>query len=295
MTEEAGIEEMYINDEVVAAYNEILLQLKDSKKTVVEDPIEIEKAEIIEELTKETPEDTTQHFENLRRSLINGVEDIREQYLSEQKKLLDLASAIESKTAALNNLHKIEINLDSLAQLIRIQKEKSAQFEKEIFERKNKLNHEISEKQKEFLQEEQRHLSERDMNRMKERNQYEANKRLLEQELITARQKFEKDVAQREARILENEKSLSQLKQLQEKVARFPEEIEQAKQTTEESVTQNLTLKFDYEMQLAKKEMRIYEQTISSLEAKIALLESNIARFESLKESFSRLLSPTDG
>lgn len=294
MTEETVLEKTYINDEVVAAYNEILFQLQDVKKSIPVDPGEKEKEETIEKLTAETPEHTTQHFEMLRRTLINGIEDIREKYLSEQKKLIDLSNAIETKTKFIKNLHAIEINIDSLSALIQLQSEKKDKFEKEMAEKKDQLNQEIITKQKEWQLEEKEYITERDIHRTKERNQYEATKRALEQELLSNRQKFEKEMAQREARIIENEKLLEQIKQLQEKIMRFPSELDKAKQETEIAITKNLTTNFDYEMQLAKKEMRIYEQTIATLETKISLLESNILRFESLKESFSRLLNPSE-
>ncbi|MDX1901215.1 MAG: hypothetical protein SFW66_04305 [Gammaproteobacteria bacterium] len=279
-----------LNDEVVAAYNEILMQLKDAKKVTTETPIEEERLAVIESFTKETPEDAMQHFDEIKRILNHSLEDVRDQYLTEQKKLLQIADAIESKSKALADLHQIEVNLDSLSALLLAHREKSAAFEKEMEERRSQFEAEMTSKQKEFQQEEQKFISQRELTRMKERNQYEIAKRTQEQELSAIRQKFEKDMSQREARINANEQALSQLEQLREKVERFPVELEEAIKNTEESVTRSLTLKFDYEMQLAQKEMRLYQQTIETLETKIALLESNISRFESLKSSFSRLL-----
>lgn len=291
MLEKLPVKNADHKNQVVAAYHELLNKLKDTKKNAKSEDTVFEKEQerFVEIVTNETPEESVNHFENLKHSLIEGVAKIQESFLAEQKKLNKLVQTIENKHKEIAHLHDIEINIDTLSALLLAQKEKTASFEKEIQQRKQAFDYEMEQKRKEWQQEEQKYLYQRDLGREKDRNQYEIAKRNLAQELSSMRFEFQKEVKEREARIASGEQALDELEQLQAKVAQFPEEIQKAMHKAEEATTKQLSLKFDYETQLLQKEIELQQQTIAKLETKIALLETNIAHFESLKNSFNRI------
>jgi hypothetical protein len=292
------IEELRVKDkdydnktEVIVAYHELLHKLKETKKSPQqEDPIKEEKKRTVERIAKETPTESANHFENLKRSLNSSIDDVKERYLAEQKTLILLVQGIELKTNELAELHDIKVNIDTLSALLLAQKEKSTAFEKEMNEARQHFEQEMVEKHREWQQEEQKYVYQRDLAREKDRNRYEMAKHSLEQELTSMRFKAQKEFDEREARIVANEQDLQRLEQYKEKIAQMPEELRKAVQKAEETLTKQLTTKFDYEAQLLQKEIKLNEQTVATLEAKISMLETNISHFESLKNSFNRLL-----
>jgi hypothetical protein len=80
------------------------------------------------------------------------------------------------------------------------------------------------------------------------------------------------------------------MEDLQKKVEQFPEELRIAVQKARETTTKQLTIQFEYENQLAQKEIQLSLQKISALEARCAMLEKDIAHFQQLKNSFNHLL-----
>lgn len=291
MNEELPSKDYDNKNEVVAAYNELLHKLKETKKTpeIEVSPFTEEEQQFVEEIAKIEPNDCAKNFDKLKFSINEALEDLREDFLSAQKKMTTLTRAIEIKTKELADIHSIEVNVASLSALLLAQKEKSAEFEQEMQMRKHHFEQEMMQKRREWQQEEQKYIYQRDFAREKDRSQYEIAKRTLEQELLTKRLEFQNEVKDRETRIAKTEHELNQLRQLQDQVAQFPTELQLAVKKTEENITQQLTLKFDYEAQLLQKEIKLYEQTISTLETKIAMLEANLAHFESLKNSFNRI------
>src|SRR5207248_3709589 len=138
--------------------------------------------------------------------------------------------------------------------------------EKDMQERMQHFEQETLQKHREWQQEEQKYIYQRDVSREKERNQYEIAKRNLDQELMSKRLEFHNEIKDREARIVAGEPELDQLQFLQEKVAQFPSDLQKAVKKAEETITQQLTSKFEYESQLQQKEIQLHEQTIATLE-----------------------------
>ena len=77
---------------------------------------------------------------------------------------------------------------------------------------------------------------------------------------------------------------------LSEKVALFPEELRVTVQKAKEVTSKQLSIQFEYEHQLAQKELQLQVQKVATMEARIAMLERDIAHFEQLKNSFNHLL-----
>lgn len=292
--------------EVVAAYHELLDKLKETKKLqpVVVDPVKEEEKKAITSIVKETkeaPDKSLQHFESLKRELNIAIEDIKEKYLAEQKKLSHLLQGIEFKTTELAELHDIKANVDTLSALLLAQNEKKKAFEKEMNEKRQQFSQEMTQERGEFMQEmtqkrsewrheEQTYTHQRDLAREKERNRYEMAKRSLEQELTTMRLKAQKELDEREARITASEQELQQLEQYKDKVSQFPEELRRAVQKAEDMITRQLTTEYEYKAQLWQKEVELHKQKITALETEVSMLKKEISHFESLRSSVNRLL-----
>jgi hypothetical protein len=284
-------------NEILEAYHEVLQRLKDSNKPTKQDQkIVDEKKEILGVSAKETVDGIVKNLAELKLGLNKSVEDIEEKLLSSQKKFSTLQQAIEIQTKDLEEIYEIKVNANSLSALLIAQREKSAFFEKEMKDRQISLEQEIAQRklvwkkeQEEFelsrkeqesnakkvrQREEEEYLYQRDITRQKERDAYLAEKQGLENELSAKRVALEKEFSEREVKISAQEQELLTLR---EKAEKAPMDLQKAIQETEKSVTDHLKFKFDYETKLAQKETegerKLYQQTISSLEAKVAGFE----------------------
>jgi hypothetical protein len=305
-TDVAAEQDADIKTEVVAAYHELLHKLKNNKQSQhhhmevigeegdeelqhvteersIRENSSVEQEKFIEAVIRETPTECARNIDSLKHVLNDALEDVKEKYLGEQRKLIAIIDAIETKTRKISEIYDIEVNLDTLSALVMAQKEKTRIFDQEMQERRQQLDQEIIQRRREMQQEEQKYVYQRDLTREKERNRYEMAKRDLEQELTVLRQQTYKEFEEREARIASNEA-------LNEKIEQFPDELRAAVQKAKEATTKQLTVTFEYENQLAQKEIKLCEQKIATLEAKISMLETNITHFESLKNSFNHLL-----
>jgi hypothetical protein len=233
----------------------------------------------------------------LKLSLVKSLEELEENLLSEHKKLSILQQAIALQNKELADIHEIKVNSDTLAALLFAHKEKSVAFDKDMKERQQafeqemllKRNHwkkeqddlEMARKEQEALtkkmrqREEEEYSYHRDLSRKKEKDQYESETQKLNEELTLKRISLDKEFAAREAIISAQEQEFNKLKEAAEK---FPTDLLQATQETEKNITERLKFKYDYETQLAQKEMegerKLYQQMITALEAKVANLEA---------------------
>jgi hypothetical protein len=287
-------------NEILDAYNDLLKRLKETKKlSKQEEKAREDKKEIVVLASKQTANEIVTSLAGLKLSLAKSLEELEEKLLSEHKKLTTLQQALDIQSKELVDLHDIKANADSLTALLLAQKEKSGIFEKEIKERSQSFEQELSQKralwkkeqdeyeaarkEQEALakkirqREEEEYTYRRDLLRQKESDQYEAEKQALEKELTEKRLALEKEFEEREAKITTQEQ---EFKQLKEKVEKFPEELQQAIHTTETSITERLSFKYDYEVKLAQKEVegecKLYQQTIAALEAKVLHLEEQV-------------------
>src|SRR3990167_2492983 len=292
-----------VKSDVVAAYHELLHKLKQSKKPVLhvagaDDDLELDDAvstddtaqqeHFLQEISREKPGDYARATENLKHMINTAIDDVREKCFNEQNRLLTLMDAIERKSKKIDEVHGIEVNIDTIGALNLAQKEKSRSFEEEMQDRRQQFEQEMAAKRRELQQEEQKYLYQRDLGREKDQNRYEVSKRDLDQELSELRQRVNKELEEREARV-------GSAEALSEKISQFPEELRIAAQKAKEATTKQLTIQFEYENQLSQKEIQLRDQRIATLETNIESLESSITHFEALKNSFNHLLfSKTD-
>ena len=137
---------------------------------------------------------------------------------------------------------------------------------------------ETTEKQRK--REEEEYMYNLKLVRKKETDLYEEKKAKLEKGLAEKKAAFEKEISEREAKVLENE---TELKELSTQAANFPKELEKAIAVTEKSITEKLTVQFNFEKELTANknegEQKLKDQTITTLQSKIKDLESSLKEF----------------
>lgn len=231
--------------------------------------------------------------------IVNG---LSEKLAKETSKLDELKRAIEVETQNLKELQQIRIVADTLYILTQEHQEKLKLIEQRAAARQESLEKEIAQTRKIWQQEqaefdaklqEQNELLAKERQRELEEYQYrleqtqkintdayQLKKRTLERELQETTQAKEKDWAERE-KVLTEQQSL--LGEYQKQIAAFPAELEEAvKKAREEAikdVSQDAKIKaelFEKEWQAAKPS---YELQVQSLEQAIA---KQIEQIESL-------------
>jgi len=287
-------------NEIFEAYQEVLQQLKESKKTnqLAVQPKPSEQV-ILNRAAQQTPDGIINDIAGLKLLIGKSLEGLENQLLHEQKKLTELQQAITLKTEELEEAYGIQKNADTLAALLQAHQQRKETFEKEMLKQQAILDQEITQKrsqwkkeqeaaesyQKELAltqktmrqREEEAYVYKRDMERQKNHDQYTSEKQALEKELLEQRALLEKDYAEREAKIQIKEQEFESFKS---EVEIFPVKLKQAVEETEQSVTNRLQFQYDHEIKLMQKEMeseqKLYHQRVTGLEAKIAQQEQHI-------------------
>jgi colicin import membrane protein len=243
--------------------------------------------------------DIIKQLADLKLAMVHTLETVGNQLLDEQKKLTTLQQAIALQSKDLEEIHEIKVNIDTLAAVLHAQKQRKEMFEKDLAEKRDIFERDMQEKrvlwkkeqeeteavrkeqetqQKKLRQrEEEDYIYKRDLERQKERDQYVAQKQLLEKELTDKKATLEKTFAEREASLSLRE---NELQALQKQAAEFPLKLEKSVAESEKTVTEHLQFKFEYEAKLAQKEVegekKLAQQMISALQAKIAQQERQI-------------------
>lgn len=287
-------------NEILDAYHEVLQQLKENKKINKQDiKREQDKQAVVEHASQHTTNEIVKNLADLKLSLVKSLEDLENQLLSEHKKLIVLQQAMVIQNKDLEEIYEIKINTDTLAALLEAQKQRKEAFDKEMSTQHQQLDEEMSQKRLLWKQEqvdmdffrkeqeaqqkklktreEEEYSYKRDLDRQKERDQYEAQKHLLEKELTDKKASVEKELSEREADILMKEQELLHLK-LQ--VEEFPVKLQQAIADTEKTITERLQFKSEYEAKLTQKEVegerKLHQQMIAALELKITQQDQQI-------------------
>ena len=287
-------------NEILAAYDELLQKVQESK---TEEPKKLQEKQKQETIVKHaeglTYENIVKNLSNLKIELSASLDKLGEQLVTEFKKFEELQQAIQLEKKSLDDLYQLSANADSLSVMLLAQKEKKAQFEEEIAAKRAKFEEEMIQTQLQWkkLQEETltkqkeeaeaikkaKQREEEDyqytlkLTRKKEADLYEEKKSKLEKELAEKKALFEKEFADREAKINNAETELAELKA---KSQAFPTEMEKAVAAAVKSATEKLQAEFRFEKELNAKhvegEMKLREQTIQTLQAKIVDLEASM-------------------
>lgn len=297
--------------EILKAYDEMLKKITENKTEDPKKNLEEQKKQVLVKQAQEVNEEgIVKTLAGLKIEIGSSLDKLAEKLLAEYKKLSDLTQAINIEKDNLQNLYQVSMNADSLAALILAQKEKKAQFERELEEKQQSfdekikiglLNHEtemkqkrdewikektrveleikelIDETKKKRAREEEEYMYNLKTIRKKDQDEYKEKSEKLEKELISRKTSFEAEISEREKAVSAAEKELNELRL---KVTGFPKEIEKAILDTTTRITEKLMSEHKYQSDLLAKhnegELKLKDQTISTLLSKIKDLETNI-------------------
>jgi chromosome segregation ATPase len=286
--------------QILQAYEDLIKNVKNAKANIPKQ-VQEEKQhkEIVERVTDVSNKIIGKEIGNLRSNLNNSLEELENNLLEEFKKLEDIRAAIAVEKQNLEDLYSLSATTDSLAAMILAQKEQKENFEaemvanKEVFEiemkeLREKWNEE-KEKQaaeqkenseqlkKNHKREEEEYLYKLKVDRQKENDEYEVKKVKLEKDLSEKQLSFDQEMAKREADVSNAEAELNELRKNSEE---FPGKLEKVLVQKEKDVTAHLTAQFEFESKLLEKhnegELKLKEQTIKSLQEKIAEMQGRI-------------------
>lgn len=287
------ISEKNTKTEIIEAYNEVLVQLKEQKALNQQAAKkEAETREVVKEASENTVGDIVSRLAGLKVQVVKTIDDLEEKMIAEYRRFSGLQQAVTAQTKMLNDLYGIQAEADSLTALVLAQKEKKAaletqmeqaktSFDDDMFEKrqqwkKEQEEFELAKKEKDALIKKERQREEEEytynlqLARRKDVDEYEARKAAQENELSVKKVALEKEWNERETVLSSRE---TELNDLRERIAVFPKELEKAVKDTEKSVTDRIEFKFKHEMQLIEKEIegerRLHEHAVEALESRI--------------------------
>ena len=282
----ATVSEKNKKSEVLAAYHDLLDELKEANQNPIKPKQEEKKA--IEKSSELSCDGIITNLAETKLKISKNLESLEGQLLSEYKKFSDLQKSIKASKKELEELHDITYQAETLAALIETQKRFKEETDQDINETREAFEEEMTKKKaaweeekaafsKERAREEETYSYELALNRKKDKDLYEEKKQQLEKELNEKVRQTTQSLDLRESQISEKE---NELESLREQVAQFPEKlqeaIDKAKLATEEAVKKQ----YQFEMQLNQKELegekRLYEQKVESFLEKIKEQENLI-------------------
>jgi hypothetical protein len=294
--------------EILEAYSELLKQMDGQNPG---QPKEMKESEEREKVLKNAgsinKEGIIKQIAGLKISLNSELEKVEEALVTESKKLSQVQEAIQIQEQRLQDLYGINATADSIAVILTLQKDKKESFEKEMEQKQKQLDEEIAEtrqkwdkekKEAELLMKEEkdRLLKQRkrdeeeytynlEISRKKDTDLYAQKKAGLEKELADKKDKFEQEIKSREQAVINAE---TELNDLRDKNASFPKLMEQSVKEAVAENTEKLQTIYKFDGQLKAKEyetdVKLRDQEIANLKAKIKDLESQLAQSSSKAE-----------
>lgn len=291
--------------EMIKAYNELLKKLEEKAETSLpEKKLEQQKKidkEVVTKALTYTVESIVRDLADLHIGVGKAFSELSEQLVGEANKLKEIQQAIVVQKANLEELHDIHLAADTLSELVREHEEKHQKFEAEMKEREESFHLDIEQKKADWKKEQEDHelakkekdaelkkLRQREeeeykynlaLQRKKEKDAYEEEKKVLLASLEEIRIHQEKTLGERESLIVTREK---QLDELTKKVDSFPAELSKAVKETEAAAYKKAADQAKIESQLASKdtetERRLAELRIMTLEATVKQQDEKIQR-----------------
>lgn len=287
--------------EILEAYSELLKRKQETEtKHPKEEKAEKQKLQTIKSASALSAEGIVTGLASIKLDISTSIDKIEGTLLDEFQKLKNLQEAIKIETENLEDMYAIRSNADSLAVLISVNKEKKAAFEQEMEEKRLALERNIEQKKQDWektqkerdvrwkeedadrakalKREEEEYKYNLTTTRKKEENIYLIKKEMQERELEEKRIAFEKEWTERGNAIAQKEEEFEQLKK---EVANFTQILEKEINSAKSILEKEITTKYEYEKQLyereAKGEIKLLQQTVSSLKQKIEEQETLIS------------------
>lgn len=268
-------------NELLEAYNELLKKAEGKD----EDPRVKQKqqteSKIVSAVSGISTDAIFKQFTDLKINLTSVLSQLEEKTTTAFKEFENLQNAINIEKKNLEELYEINVNAHSLSALLLTQKEKTEAFEIEMKEKKQLWENDEEQRQtalketkllleKERKREEEEYQYNIKLVRKKDADNYQEQKQLLEKQLAEKQVNFEKEIAEREAKVIETETELSELRK---KTDEFPKILEKEIEMTCEETEEKLKQQFTFEKQLGENTTKglqqLKDQTIETLQAKI--------------------------
>ncbi|AUT02708.1 hypothetical protein CLI64_21190 [Nostoc sp. CENA543] len=298
--------------QLMQAFQQILNEQKKLESKIATKQEEADKAknqEILAVASTYTVDSIVKGLADLQLEFGSVVSALSEKLAKENSKLDELNKAIEIETQTLQELQKIRIVADTLDILNQEHQEKLRILDQDTASKRESLEKESANQRKDWQKEQlayEEALQKYNELLAKERQQeqeeyqyklettrklntdaYESKKRNLERDIQEKIQQKEKDWTERE-NVLNANKTL--FSEYQQKIANFPNELEEAIKKAREEAIKETSQKAKIEADLFEKE---WEATKQSYELKIKSLEETIQKQVEQIESISAQLQST--
>ncbi|MGH1396916.1 MAG: hypothetical protein ACRAVC_23210 [Trichormus sp.] len=298
--------------QLMQAFQQILNQRKKLEFKIATKQEEADKAknqEVLALASTYTVDSIVKGLADLQLEFGSIVNSLSEKLAQENSKLDELNRAIEIENQTLQDLQKIRIVADTLDILQQEHQEKLKNLEQDTASKRESLDKAIANQRKDWQKEQLEYeeaLQTYNNTLVKERQQeeeeyqyklettrklnsdvYESKKRTLEREIQESNQQKDKDWTERE-KICNQRQAL--FTEYQQKVAAFPNELEEAVKKSREEAIKETSQKAKIEADLFEKE---WEATKQSYEVKIKSLEETIVKQLEQIESISSQLQST--
>lgn len=269
-------------DDILAAYNELVEKYETIKEEDEKQPVN--KNEPKKEAGKEhleesyTVETIVKDLADLKLSLNKTLAAISDRLISEVNTLEAIKKEIQIETDRLSEIHHIQVEADSLNNLVEMHDNKKREMEKEMSLIKEQWEKEqeeydrlLKERDEQLQKQRTREQEEYDyaiaMKRKKQNDAFEEEKALLQKQIAQEKEVKLKDIKEREEALKASEEELSQLRK---QVKNFPDElsktIAKVRQETKDQIEKDMKLKEELRLKEAEGDKKVYELKIKNLE-----------------------------
>jgi hypothetical protein len=290
--------------EMLAAYKEVVKQLKERRETELKPQARLEekqKEQAVQMADSLSTEGIAREVGNLRSEISKVLIELSDRMEEEIGKYLRLKKAVEAREKELKELSEIEKEALSLAALLEAQRDRRERFDNEMSEKKQSLEAELASTRAAWKEEQKAHEADvqaREAAEKKKREreaeeytyaferqkrlaqeQFEYEKASMERESQLRRQELERDLTTREQGLNAKEAELSQLR---ERVAASAAEQAAAVEKAVKETTERLTREADAREALLKKgfegEEKVLQSRIESLQQTVKEQQQQIVR-----------------
>jgi uncharacterized coiled-coil protein SlyX len=286
--------------ETIAAKSQLNQLLKEQQSVTKEKPIVEPKISMNQPSTVQQKMNATiEGLAKIQLGFGSAANELSEQLTTQASKLGEIREAVENEIQQLTQLHNLEVSEDILDTLIASYENNSKTYEDEFSQRKEVLLQEIDEQRKTWAKEQEensrvikernediKRIRQRDeaeykynleLQRKLEKDEYEQQQKILNNQLEELQEETDKQWAEREKVISEREKQFEEYKA---KVEALPKDKETAiKKATEEGkgiAYYQAKIKSDLYGKEVEGQKRFYEQRLQSLEQTITNQETRI-------------------
>jgi hypothetical protein len=254
----------------------------------------------VEKASAYTVERVTREIGDLQTSISRMLTDLAQQLREESSKLSEIRLAIDTENSRLKELHDIDGAMVSLKAILEVAAEHRAALEAELSQRESDLRAAMAAKHEEWKleqsdydakikksreREEEEYSYKLSLKRRKETDDYTAQQSALQKALQEQRAKADHETEERYRAIAARE---AEIKDLQARVERFPQELAAATKQAEQAARAEAQKQAALDAKLVKMETEA-EKNVTAL--KIAGLEDMVKRQTAQLETLNKQLS----